>query len=155
MDKKAVIAKARAFFENKIITLKQSVACTRQMAAEAPGRIASRYDSSREETSWLADGQAAVLVEWERNMAALAVLPVHASAQVQTGSLCLFTQGSLQSRMMCLICPGGSGFECEIDGETVTFLSPMSPLARAAAGKKAGDMLSLNAGNQFRIEEVC
>ena len=154
MDKQTVIREARAFFENKIASTRQSLANTRQMAAEAPGRISSRYDTSREETSWLADGQHSVLSAWQRSLAALAVLPSRPCDRFQTGSLCQLRDTYQQTRMLCLVCPGGAGFDCEIDGHKVLLLSPASPLARAAAGKGSGCIVKLNSTTTYVIEEI-
>ncbi len=154
MNKETVIRKARTFFENKIKAFQETLAATRKMVADAPGRIASRYDTSREETGWLADGQTSLLNEWRHNLAALALLPVTPCDRVQAGSLCRLRRMDQPSGMVCLICPGGAGFDCEIDGQTVTFISPASPLARAAAGKGSGSIFSLNGKVSYLIEEV-
>ena len=61
MDKDQLLKDVDAAFVRHIEELRKSVRTSQEMTRDAPGRIESRYDTSREETGWLATGQAALL----------------------------------------------------------------------------------------------
>ena len=69
MDKAKLMADIGTALEKHIEELRKSVRSSQEMTRDAPGRIESRYDTSREEMGWLATGQAALLDEWERSYA--------------------------------------------------------------------------------------
>lgn len=154
MDKSQLMKEVDAAFVRHIEELRKSVHMSQEMTRDAPGRIESRYDTSREETGWLATGQAALLGEWEHNYAAFRAIGSGRKDFVQTGAF--FEAQSLSSpvRIRCLVCHGGSGFECETSEGPVTLVSPSSPLALAAIGRSVNDVFTVNGRVDYVIREV-
>ena len=134
--------------------LRKCVQTSQEMTREAPGRIESRYDTSREEMGWLATGQAALLAELERNYAVFRTLGADQKEWVQIGAF--FEAESLTGsfHIRCLVCHGGNGFECETEQGPVTLVSPASPLVAAAIGRKINDVFCVNGRINYVIREV-
>lgn len=154
MNKDQLLKDVDAAFVRHIEELRKSVRTSQEMTRDAPGRIESRYDTSREETGWLATGQAALLGEWEHNYAAFRAIGAGRKDFVQTGAF--FEAQSLTGpvRIRCLVCHGGSGFECETAQGPVTLVSPSSPLAAAAIGRGVNDVFTVNGCVDYVIREV-
>ena len=137
-----------------IAELRKSVQTSQEMTRDAPGRIESRYDTSREETGWLATGQAALLGEWEHSYAAFKSIGDGRKDFVQTGAYFKAESLSGPFQLKCLVCYGGSGLECETTEGTVTLISPTSPLAEAALGRGVNDVFTVNGRVEYVIREV-
>ena len=57
-------------------------------------------------------------------------------------------------RIRCLVCHGGSGFECETKQGPVALVSPSSPLVAAAQGRGVNDVFTVNGRISYVIREV-
>ena len=154
MDKEQLLKDITRAFEGKIGELRKAVATTQEMTRDAPGRIESRYDTSREETGWVATGQAALLGEWEHNYLQFRSLAADLKDRVQPGAF--FEAESLDGAfsLKFLVCPGGSGLECDTAYGMVTLLSPASPLAAAALGCRVNEVFNVNGRVDYRVREV-
>jgi hypothetical protein len=154
MDKTQLLKDIDVAFARQIEELRKSVQTSQEMTRDAPGRIESRYDTSREETGWLATGQAALLGEWEHNYASFKAIRPERKDFVQTGAF--FEAESLtgQFRIRCFVCRGGGGLECETAEGAVTLISPTSPLAEAAIGRSVNDTFTVNGRVDYVIREV-
>ena len=113
--------------------------------SEAPGRMQSRYDSSKQELGYMADslnkrllvirGEIAALEKFRRENKQLTVT----HCEIGIGSLFGLRDGEGEKEFY-LILPvgGGTSFPSNEFGE-ITVISPDSPLAKAVIGKKNGD----------------
>lgn len=154
MDKAKLMADVGTALDKHIEELRKSVRSSQEMTRDAPGRIESRYDTSREEMGWLATGQAALLDEWERSYAFFKAIRPSLMDFVQTGAF--FEAESLLSsaRIRCLVCYGGGGFECETSEGKVVLVSPSAPLAAAALGRGVNDVFSVEGRGDYIICKV-
>ena len=154
MDKTQLLKDIDNALAHHIEELRKSVQTSQEMTRDAPGRIESRYDTSREETGWLATGQAALLGEWEHSYAAFKAIGAGRKDFVQTGAF--FKADSLSGpfHIQCLVCHGGSGLECKTAEGMVTLISPTSPLAEAALGRGVNDVFTVNGCVDYVISEV-
>ena len=154
MDKEQLLKDVDTAFSRHIAELRKSVQTSQEMTRDAPGRIESRYDTSREEMGWLATGQAALLGEWEHSYAAFKAISADRKDFVQTGAFFRADAIGGPSQLRCLVCYGGGGLECETAEGTVTLISPSSPLAAAALGRSVNDMFTVNGRVDYVIREV-
>ena len=134
--------------------LRKCVQNSQEMTRDAPGRKESRYDTSREETGWLATGQAALLAERERGYAAFKAMGEDQKLFVQTGAFFEAESLSGSFRVRCFVCHGGGGLECDTVGGPVTLVSPSSPIAEAAIGRRVNDVFTVNGKIDYIIREV-
>ena len=154
MDKTQLLKDVDAALAQHIEEIRKCVQTTQEMTRDAPGRIESRYDTSREELGWLATGQAALLGEWEHTYAAFRTIGTEQKDLIQIGAF--FEAESLNGsvHIRCLVCYGGSGFECETTQGPVMLVSPSSPLAAAALGHRTDDIFAVNGRMDYIIREV-
>lgn len=154
MDKAKLMADVGTVFEKHIEELRKSVRSSQEMTRDAPGRIESRYDTSREEMGWLATGQAALLGEWERSYAFFRALGTAPMSFVQTGAFFEAESLSSPARIRCLVCHGGGGLECDTSEGKVVLVSPSAPLAAAALGRGENDVFSVEGRGDYMICKV-
>ena len=154
MDKVQMIREIDSAFLQHISDIRKSVRTTQEMTRDAPGRIESRYDTSREETGWLATGQAAVLEELERSYAAFRSVGVGRKGFIQFGAY--FEAESIYGGyyVRCFVCPGCGGFECETSEGLVTLISLDSPIAQAALGCIEKDVFVVNRKVDYVVRKV-
>ena len=154
MDKGKLLNDIEIALVKHLEELRKSVQTTQEMTRNAPGRIESRYDTSREESGWLATGQAALLEEWEKSYASFKSIRAERKDFVQTGAF--FEAVSLigSARIRCLVCHGGSGMECETSEGIVTLVSPTSPLVSAAIGHGVNETFTVNGRIDYIIKEI-
>jgi hypothetical protein len=154
MEKHKVIENVKQFYTDKIAFTKEMLVSTRQQATDAPGRLVSRYDTSREELGWLADGQATLLADWQHALCSVYSISLEPCKIVKSGCLMQVVRKNDNNEMFFLICPGGAGFDCVVDGKTITLISPSAPLVKAALGKTKGDSFIVNNEVDYLIEEI-
>lgn len=154
IDKKTLMKEVAEGFERHLDELRKVVETSREMTRDAPGRIESRYDTSREETGWLATGQAALLGEWEHSYALFRGLSPERRDYIQTGTFFEAEMLGGPVRLRCLVCPGGGGLECDTSYGKVTLVSPGTPLAEAALGRGVNDVFCVNGRVDYLVREV-
>lgn len=154
MNKEVLLKDVAQAFEKRIAELKKAVMTSQEMTRDAPGRIESRYDTSREETGWLTTGLGVVLGEMEHNYALFKCISPRPMSMVLMGACFEAVTLDGLTRIRCLVCPGGSGLECESEGQKVTLVSPESPLAVSAFGKSARDVFTVNDRIDYQILSV-
>lgn len=145
--------------EESIERLKVSFESTRQAAIQAPGRMQSRYDTTKEEQSKVADGIGMQILKHE---AALASVRSFSRSGEQTGDV--VTTGSLVlvksavEEVYFLIVPSGAGRTVVVEDKEITSISPEAPIAAALLGHRSGDQVIFTIGTERRtltILSVC
>lgn len=154
IDKKTLLQEVALVLERHLAELRKVVETSREMTRDAPGRIESRYDTSREETGWLATGQAALLGEWEHSYALFRGLGSDRKSLIQTGAFFEAEMIGGPGRLRCLVCHGGGGLECDTSYGRVTLVSPGTPLAEAALGRGVDDVFCVNGRVDYLVREV-
>lgn len=154
IDKEMLLNDLTMALEARVDELRKAVRTSQEMTRDAPGRIESRYDTSREETGWLATGQAALLGEWEQTLRLFRALPRTRRNMIQTGAYFEATPMTGNTPLKCLVCYGGSGLEFTTSQGVVTLVSPTSPLVDAALGRSVDDVFTVNGRADYLVKEV-
>ncbi len=84
--------------------LKEKVKDTRESAIKAPGRMVARYDSSKEELSYLHDGLAKMFLEKQQNLSKIIEIKVEKKNKIETGALFVTEK---ENYFFILPCEGG------------------------------------------------
>jgi len=148
MDKAFIMAK---IVESLEADLKKATAAALESAESATheeSKSEGKYDTRGLETSYLATGQAHHARDLREALAAARTFsppdfdsasPVALGAVVQT----LSSRG----RELFFLGPASGGMDIQIDnGQTLTVVSPKSPVGRELIGSKVGDRLSAGGG---------
>lgn len=134
-------------------SLERQINQTRQAAIEAPSRMQSRHDSSRQELSYQVDQLTKRLSEMRRNIEILKTFKIPISEEIVVGSL-VQLRGEEGKKDLCfLILPGGSGNVIEVNGKKITVISPEAPLSKRLQGKKPNDSVFTDKG-KFHVVAV-
>ncbi len=137
MDKRQVMQQLEKMVREEIEKQKQAIEETRQAAIEAPGRMESRYDTTKVEMSWLADGLNRRLGEMQDMLYAVTALGAGQCQVVCHGALVSCLRGS--KKFHYLIVPGGSGrYVRTAEGEVIC-VSPVAPICQAIMGLGVGE----------------
>ena len=145
MDKKLLLGKVIASLEADVAKQRESFESMRQASADAPGRMQSRYDSSKTEMGWVAQGLGRALREKEADLVSVksTVLPDSPSAACLGCVVGMSTMSTDRTEYFFLI-PGPAGSVVEHDGRRITTLTPNTPLGRALVGKRVGDVFEIS-----------
>jgi hypothetical protein len=143
MDKNAILALLLAVLGDEADQITKSLDYHRDAAIEAEGRMVSRYDSTKAEMSYLADGHQTRLMETNRLISTLRSLgTIGPKTKVEIGAL---VQIKTPERIKhFLILPGGGGRIITVDGVNVTVISPISPLYKSMRGLEEGEEFDHN-----------
>jgi len=142
--KKEVVDKLLELLKEKLISIRKEIDQTRQAAIEAPGRMQSRHDSSKQELSYLVDGLLNLLTDFQRDIVILERFKIEKSKSegITIGSIIqVKTEGG--ENFYCIL-PGGGGTIIDINRiGKITIVTPQTPLARSLLGKKVGDCITV------------
>ena len=116
----------------------------------------SRFDTFSLESSFLARGQAKRVSELSDALEQLQLLPL--AELTETSLICLgalvrLTESNGDKRTL-LLCPAGGGEAVVVADETITIMTPRSPLGRAVLGKTQGDTVTVEIGGAMQTLHV-
>lgn len=153
-----VIANKRAEIERTELARQASL----KDAQEAEGAMISRYDTFLEEAQYLAGGQNKRLLEAQGVVSLLDSLlrrDVGTTVQAVVGSVVSIEEidtGEIRNFLIVFDGAGGETFSYPSkDGETISVVSPSSPIGKALFGKKKGDDIECQVlGGMWEIMEI-
>jgi len=146
MNKEAVIIKGliveklvKILTETALLT-KKKIEQTRRAAIEAPGRMQSRYDSSKQEYSYQVDGLQKSLLKIQQGIEMLHEFKVNKLSfdKVTMGSIVQVRKNSEKIFYFILPVGGGNVFETEQFGK-ITIIAPEAPITKLLLDKRKDD----------------
>ena len=148
MDKTQIIEKIVASLEADLAKTTAAALESAESATHEESKSEGKYDTRGLETSYLATGQAQHALELREALAATRSFtppefdsssPIALGAVVQT----LSSRG----RELFFLAPARGGIDIEADdGQTLTVISPKSPIGQELIGSKVGDRISAGGG---------
>lgn len=156
LDKKKLLELIVEQLSGDAETFADAASNARQASIDAPGRNQTRYDSSKEEQGYLADGlnlrQAEIL--FEASYVKGTCLPMNPE-KVSVGAL-VRLEGNGTPRNYFVL-PYGGGEEIDTEEGEVTVVTPESPMFKAMQGRRMGETFRVNAANRtifYTIAEI-
>lgn len=141
-DKGALRAAIVARLEEELAVILAGAESSRQEATDPENRQEGQYDMRAQLAAYLAAGQAKLAAELGEAIAAfrgLSVDPLPPGAAVTLGAL--VTVRLKNHPVLFLLGPARGGLEIPFGEDSVTVITPASPLGRELLGKKAGAAL--------------
>lgn len=129
--------------QEELAVISAGAESSRAEATDAENRQEGRYDMRAQMAAYLAAGQAKAAAELGEAIAAyqaLAADPFPAGAAAGVGAL--VTVESNGKSATFFLGPLRGGLEVVLGDETVTVVTPSSPLGRQLLGRKAGDTIA-------------
>lgn len=141
--KQEIIESARNTISGIIDDTKRQLDRTRQDVIEAPGRMQSRYDSSKQESGYLADALQKRLTQINGELTRIGSIKIDktSSGIIETGSLVAIIEGEKKRFFMILLGGGGTIVKSTILNCAVTIITPVSPIGKTLMNMAKGDLV--------------
>ena len=138
------LEKSKSFYER-----------TRQEAANAPGKMVSRYDTMGVEAAYLADGIAKRTDQLKQELSIIRFLRIpKTNGEIRLCSVVGTEDAKTGEFETYMILPtGAGGEEFDYEGTMITVISPNAPLSQSMFGKIKGDKIQVKLP-QNRVKEL-
>lgn len=143
-----ILERLREEFESRRRVSKQ----TRVEGNDPESKAASKYDTLAIEENYLADGLAKQALAAAEAMAEIEKLPLRQFAEIEQIDLGALVEVEISGvREWLFLAPAAGGTEVSHAGETVTVITPESPIGSKLIGARAGDCISIPAARVLRV----
>jgi transcription elongation GreA/GreB family factor len=147
----AIIDELKRGFEN----LSRAAAQSRESATDPESKNDGKYDTRSTEANYLADGQARQAAEIAEAAAAFEQLKVRKFNPADPIALGALVEIEIMGERDCFFLgPASGGLEISLGEETITVLTPESPLGQNLIGRHAGDQTTTPTTPTARILSV-
>jgi len=157
MNKSKLLQQLMNTFEEKASATNKSFKRAQKDAIEAPGRMESRYDSTKQESSYLADSYNRRSFEIDQAIKALESLPestLQDTNVIEIGSVVRLKESGQTEDEWYIILPVGGGETLNDNSTEIFVISPHSPLADCLLEKRKGDSIKLSLDRNSRQLEI-
>jgi hypothetical protein len=154
MNKTALLRIVITELENDLIRQRQANQQASAGATDGEARAETKWDTCGLESSYLARGHALqfkALVADLENLKTF-MIPLYDGLPIGTGALVEVKLDKEKLLFFLLPCAGGT--EVQMDGQSVTVITPSSPVGAALMDKKQDDKFSFRAGSFGKILAV-
>jgi hypothetical protein len=140
VDKATLVEQIIAALQTELANYARSARSAHAEATDEQSRAENKYDTRGLEASYLARGQSRQATEVAQAIEAYGALSLRSFARAESADVgALVTLEGEDGRMIYFIGPGAGGTEVACDGESVTVITPQSPIGRTLVGLKAGE----------------
>ena len=157
MNKTAVHLLMLEKLEIDLDVLQRAAQTAYEAATHAENIAENKYDTLGLEASYLATGQARRVEEIRqalKNCRAMPLAPYDAASGIQIGAL-IQLEADNGSAQWLFLAPDAAGLKLEHVGQTITVITPRSPLGAALLGKQLDDEVQINVGGAVQVFAVC
>lgn len=155
MDKAKIIETMVKQLEADLVRLKDAARATYEAATHEESKPENEYDTRGLEASYLAGAQSQRVAEIEELIFVYKQVKPRAFADGQEIASTALVEIDLDGKhSWVFIMPKGGGFSVSYSGKTIQIVSPSSPLGEALIGLAAGDVATVETGNQIREYEI-
>lgn len=154
MDKEQIRTALVLKLEQELAVQTHAALDARDEATSAESKSEGKYDMRSQEAAYLAEGQARLATEIATAINLFRTLPLAAPADGRVAAGSLVTLAAGNRRSLYFIGPSRGGLDVEIDGATITVVTPQSPLGRQLLGLRAGDEIKLPARTGVATQKV-
>lgn len=155
MDKKKLLEKICAELETQLETLKESARLSYDAATNEESRPENEYDTRALEASYLSAGQGRRVRETEAALTACRFLqPRDFSSGAPIAAAALIEVSLDDRRSRIFLVPAGGGLSVEFEGHSIQVVTAKSPLGEALLGQRAGDVATVEKGDQVLEYEI-
>ena len=157
MNKNAVHLLMLEKLEIDLDVLQRAAQTAYEAATHAENIAENKYDTLGLEASYLATGQARRVEEIRQALKqcrAMALAPYDATSGIQIGAL-IELEAENGTTQWLFLAPDAAGLKLDHGGQTVTVITPRSPLGAALLGKQLEDEVQINVGGAVQVFSVC
>jgi len=152
LHKQGVFDSIQAKLSQDILVAAEAVKIARDTATHKDCLGSSKYETMGTEASYLAQGQGIRLLDLERALAYFKQLIVSPNNTASLGAVIRIESEEGKQQTFCLAADAG-GLQVVFAQQSITVITPQSPMGRAMFGKAAGDSFTLTiAGKTLSYE---
>lgn len=153
MNKAAIVETIRNILREEFESFQASSRETRAAGNDAESKSEGKYDTRSIEENYLADGlarQAMIVAEAALAYDKLELRPFDKSTPLDLGALLLLQYPD--EKVWFFLGPSGGGIEVPCEGNTVTVVTPESPLGSQLMGLQCGAKLPTMGAKILKVE---
>lgn len=155
MDKRKLITLIQEDLALELQTLLEAARSAHLAATHEESRPEDQHDTRGIEAAYLAGAQAQRAAEIKRQLLIFKFLPVREfGPQDPIGPGALVELELNRTRSFYFLIPQGGGLVTNLDGRPVQVITPQSPIGEALLGRKAGDVIEIEARSALRVYKV-
>ncbi|MCB1049120.1 MAG: transcription elongation factor GreAB [Acidobacteria bacterium] len=143
MEKQKLLDKLIEHFEAEWRHFLKSAQVHHEMATHEENVAENEYDTRGLEASYLAEGHVKQAKEAQLTLSALKRLELESFEDEPIAVGALVELANKAERRFYFLGPRGGGAKVEVDGVSVTLITPNAPLGRALSGKTVGEEIIL------------
>ncbi|HEU5079845.1 MAG TPA: transcription elongation factor [Opitutaceae bacterium] len=144
MDKARLLQAIIENIQRELDTQTRAALVSRDEATHEESKPENKYDMHAQEAAYLAEGQARLAAELHENLNAYRALPIDKVTQGDAAGIGNLVTLEAKGRLShFFIGPRSGGLEIELDGNTITVVTPASPLGRQLVGARPGQQLKI------------
>jgi transcription elongation GreA/GreB family factor len=150
IEKKQVIRAFLTHFESELRALTQSAKTAHEAATHEESKAEDRHDTFAIEASYLAAGQSARALDLENTLTEYRgyLEKMNPHQKVDLGAWVELKTGQKISSVF--IADRGGGTQIQLEGKTISILTPQSPLGEALVGAVSEDEITVESKNGVR-----
>jgi len=113
----------------------------------------TQYDTLAIEAGYLAEGQSKRALTLKKEIQQMAHINLSIDDKVKIGSLVQLEQDQSNHHWF-FIAPAAAGYHCIIDNQSITVITPSSPVAKALIGNQVLDEVQISTTSILRTDEI-
>lgn len=153
-DKAAILALIVERLRADLAAAEQAVANARDTATHPDAQGSSKYETMGLAASYLAQGQGQRLLEIERALGYFSRLELPpATDKIVLGSLIELRDENDDAQFLWLA-PDAGGLKVEHGEQSITVVTPRSPLGAALVGRETGEVVEVQIGGRERAYSI-
>ena len=154
-DKTALLQAVKESLTDGFTNIHEASEMARDDSIRAPGRMESRYDSSREELGALADSLNNRKAEIASGLASLSGCPLPENpTRVGLGCIALVELIGKGQVLEYFVLPYGGGTRIKGPRDEILVVTPESPIAEAMLGRCIGSRFTTRSQKQYQVKEI-
>ncbi|MFK7607189.1 MULTISPECIES: transcription elongation factor GreAB [unclassified Pseudomonas] len=157
MNKNAVYLLLLKKLEVDLDVLQRAAQTAYEAATDKENIAENKYDTLGLEASYLATGQARRVEEIRqalKNCQAMTQVPYDTAQGIQIGDL-IRLEADNGNEQWVFLAPDAAGLKLTHEGQTITVITPRSPLGAALLRKQPDDDVQINVGGSVQTFMVC
>ncbi len=153
--KQSLLNEVVNLLEDDLKTLKRAAAETHRASTGDESKQEGKYNTRGLEASYLAEAQANQVRQFEEGLQKLKLLTLTEELDsVILGALIVVSDTETDEDSQFLLLPTGGGMMLKHEGETLTVITPGSPIEAALLGKSIGDTIQTDQLGEIFISEI-
>lgn len=155
MNKRELLAAFVAHLETELLAIKEAARATHEAVTHEDAKPENEYDTRAIENSYLAGAQAKRAGEIDEILSSFrTVVPKDFGAGDAVSATALVELDGDGKKNTVFVMPKGGGFSLNHGGKTIRIVTPQSHLGEALLGRRAGDEIDVEIGDQTRTYEI-